>query len=85
MFVQLNQKFALTLLAKMGHSVVLAENGQLAVDKWRATLSSDAFTATGSSTLNDVPLVVCPTFDICLMDLAMPVCDYFTRPMKVFY
>ena len=30
------------MLGKMGHSVVLAENGQEGVDKWRATLSSEA-------------------------------------------
>ena len=55
----MNQRFALALLGKMGHSVVLAENGQEAVDKWRATL------------LN---LPTALPFDICLMDLSMPVC-----------
>ena len=68
---QSNQRFALTLLDKMGHSVVLAENGQEAVDKWRATLAN-------------LPTSI--PFDICLMDLSMPVCLirlYFTGGSRV--
>ena len=57
--IQVNQRFAVTLLGKMGHTVMLAENGQEAVDKWRATLAN-------------LPAVL--PFDICLMDLSMPVC-----------
>ena len=87
----------MALLAKMGHSVVLAEDGQQAVDKWRGTLTAETLkllpaqkmlhssnllhTATTpiptqpldpsplTAVLNVAPLV----FDICLMDLSMPV------------
>ena len=105
---QLNQKVAMALLAKMGHSVVLAEDGQQAVDKWRGTLTAQTLkllpaqkmTHSGNILLHtartpiptqplelsDAKLGIAPprppsavlnvsplVFDICLMDLSMPV------------
>ena len=112
--VQLNQKVAIAMLEKMNHSVVLAENGLEAVNKWRATLSPEAIalglpvdldgSPTGSmvhmpltktmpmssspdsdlslsivaivsksSTPDLVTTLGLQSFDICLMDLSMPV------------
>lgn len=78
------------MLEKMGHSVVLAENGQEAVDKWKATSQSLSPINFQKSAKVDVPeydwkesgspVVLGPNamplipFDICLMDLSMPVC-----------
>ena len=86
LFMQLNQKVAIALLEKMGHSVVLAVNGQQAVEKWRATLlnlspmnsqgsAKNLFREGAASTGSGVPnsMTIIP-FDICLMDLSMPVC-----------
>lgn len=99
------------MLEKMNHSVVLAENGQEAVNKWRATLSTEAIalglpvdldgSPTGSmvhlpltktmpmssspdtvaivsksSTPDWVTTLGLQSFDICLMDLSMPVCIF---------
>ena len=86
------------MLTRMGHSVVLAENGQQAVDKWRATMPPvistpmnvfNSITLSWSSVslqalvpnpslitkLGSPPLMtgLAQAFDICLMDLSMPV------------
>ena len=80
----------------MGHSVVLAENGLDALDRWRNTLGPKHSPTKTTTTLQSlapesVPAAAsaCSTpesrihptvsaFDICLMDLAMPVqCGIF--------
>ena len=76
------------MLTRMGHSVVLAENGLDALDKWRNTLGQKHSPSKTSTTLqslapDSVPVVsVLSTpesrmqmsaFDICIMDLTMPV------------
>ena len=78
------------MLVKMGHSVVLAESGQEALDKWRATMPNlspinlqssakiyapqyDWKGATSSVAGAPNATLIIP-FDICLMELSMPVC-----------
>ena len=77
------------MLEKLGHSVVLAQNGQEAVEKWRATMPEagsmgsvslhslvpgKANTAATAGSQPNVAGLARP-FDICLMDLFMPVCQ----------
>ena len=73
-YLQANQRFALALLYKMGHTVVLAENGQHAVDEWHATQSNLSRVNCGDVLSAKVPQ---PQFDICLMALSMPVCHCY--------
>jgi CheY-like chemotaxis protein len=63
----LNVKVCSTLLSKMGHSVTVAENGQLAVEAVAAGLSEQGTHA----------------FDIALMDCEMPVMDGFEATRQI--
>ena len=57
---QINQKFAIALLGKLGHRVFLAENGLLGVQAYERTWLQTSMPS------ND-------RFDIILMDISMPV------------
>ena len=68
-------------MKKLGHTFLLVENGLEAVnavlaywksvDAAKAAVGNTEFVA---SSVPAIPIVSLPKFDICLMDISMPVC-----------
>ena len=67
------------LMKKLGHTFLLVENGLEAVNAvlayWKSVDAAKAAFGNGEFVgTSSVPIVMMHKFDICLMDISMPVC-----------